>query len=219
VSPTNFPKRKWRLLVNKSEKLSVRVQKNKEVLLNSPSDLNKKTKLETTASLNEHIDIKIFNRWLDNLDVPTKEGFVSFAQSNNSIIEAYLYARFLGYNGSLTGCEAWVLERYPKPDHRSILLAEIMEMQEDIRKLREDIENFAVKRDSGVARIAGMQKELRGTIAQVENYTVNKDRKGLLMAGADRAIRELMFIFKDDPIEGPLQEASMSVWARMQLEE
>jgi hypothetical protein len=64
-----------------------------------------------------------------------------------------------------------------------------------------------------------MQKELRGTIAQVEQFTSTKDRKGLLMAGADRAIRELMFIFKDDPIESPLHEASMSVWARMQLEE
>jgi hypothetical protein len=78
-------------------------------------------------------------------------------------------------------------------------------MQEDIRKLREDIEEAKVKRDAGVARIASMQKELRGTIAQVEQFHVNtKDRKGLLMAGADSAIRELMFIFKDDPIEGPL---------------
>ena len=47
----------------------------------------------------------------------------------------------------------------------------------------------------------------------------DKDRKGLLMAGADQAIRELLMIFKDDPIEGPLQEASMSVWAKMQLSE
>jgi hypothetical protein len=219
VSPTNFPKRKWRLLVNKSEKLSVRVQKNKEVLLNSPSDLNKKTKLETTASLNEHIDIKVFDHWLDNLDSPTRESFVAFAESNNSVIEIYLYSRFLGYNGSITSCDLWIAKHYSKPDHRSVLLSEIMEMQEDIRKLREDIENFAVKRDSGVARIAGMQKELRGTIAQVENYTANKDRKGLLMAGADQAIRELLMIFKDDPIEGPLQEASMSVWAKMQLSE
>ena len=30
--------------------------------------------------------------------------------------------------------------------------------------LEEDIENFVVKRDAGVARIAQMQKELRGTI-------------------------------------------------------
>jgi len=92
-------------------------------------------------------------------------------------------------------------------------------MQEDIRKLREDIENLVVKRDSGVARIASMQKELRSTITHVENYTNNKDRKGLLMAGADQTIRELLAIFKDDPIEGPLQEASMSVWAKMQLSE
>jgi len=92
-------------------------------------------------------------------------------------------------------------------------------MQEDIRKLREDVDNGVVKRDSGVARIASMQKELRGTIAQVEIFTANRDRKGLLMAGADRAIRELMAIFKDDPIEIPLEEATMSVWAKMQLEE
>jgi hypothetical protein len=91
------------------------------------------------------------------------------------------------------------------------LINEIEAMQEDIRKLREDIDNSVVKRDSGVARIASMQKELRGTIAQIDLFTGNKDRKGLLMAGADRAIRELLTIFKDDPIEVPLEEASMSV--------
>lgn len=92
-------------------------------------------------------------------------------------------------------------------------------MQEDIKKLREDIEAGTVKRDSGVARIAAMQKELRSTISQVETFTSNKDKKGLLMAGADRAIREILSIFKDEPIEGPLQDASMSVWAKMQLSE
>ena len=92
-------------------------------------------------------------------------------------------------------------------------------MQEDIRKLRDDVDNGVVKRDAGVARIAGMQKELRGTIAQIEQFTSSRDRKGLLMAGADRAIRELMVIFKDDPIEIPLEEASMSIWAKMQYEE
>ncbi len=92
-------------------------------------------------------------------------------------------------------------------------------MQEDIRKLRDDVDNGVVKRDAGVARIASMQKELRGTIAQVEAFTANRDRKGLLMTGADRAIRELLSVFKDDPIEIPLEEASMSVWAKIQLDE
>ena len=135
------------------------------------------------------------------------------------MIECYLYARFLRYNGGITGCDLWLQQYYPKPDHRKVLLREIEEMQEDIRKLRDDVDNGVVKRDAGVARIAAMQKELRGTIAQVEQFTSNKDRKGLLMAGADRAIRELLTIFKDDPIELPLEEASMSVWSHMQMEE
>jgi len=92
-------------------------------------------------------------------------------------------------------------------------------MTEDVRKLREDVENGLIKRDVGVARNAQMQREIRGNIAQVEEFTTMKDRKGLLLAGADRAIRELLAIFKDDPISIPLEEASMAVWARMQLEE
>ena len=192
---------------------------NKKLLTLNNSSTGSKTNLGTISKQNKLISIELFDTWVDNLDSATQESFCSFTEDNYSIIECFLYAKFLGYTGSITSCEEWIKEHYKKPDHRKILLDEIAEMQEDIRKLREDIENFGVKRDAGVARIASMQKELRGTIAQVEQFTSAKDRKGLLMAGADRAIRELMFIFKDDPIESPLQEASMSVWARMQLEE
>jgi len=181
--------------------------------------LGKETKGAITVKPNELIDIEVFDTWVDNLDSSTQESFCSFSSENYSVIEIFLYARFLGYRGSITACDLWVKDNYKKPDHHKILLYEIDEMQEDIRKLRADVEFGAVKRDAGVARVASMQKELRGTIAQVEQFTSTKDRKGLLMAGADRAIRELMFIFKDDPFEGPLEEASMSVWARMQLEE
>ena len=115
--------------------------------------------------------------------------------------------------------DEWVKSAYPKPDHMKVLLYEIEQMQEDVRKLREDVENLVVKRDAGVARIAQMQKEIRGTIAQVDLFVSSKDKKGLLLAGADRAIREMLSIFKDDPIEGPLEEASMSVWAKIQFED
>ena len=83
-----------------------------------------------------------------------------------------------GYEGSIICADDWVTVNYPKPDHLKILLFEIQEMQEDVRKLREDIENFTVKRDAGVARIAQMQKEIRGTIAQVDTFVSSKDRKG-----------------------------------------
>ena len=177
------------------------------------------TKKEIISRPNERINIEVFDTWVDNLDSSVQESFYSFAEDNYSVIEIYLYSRFLGYRGTITACDLWVKQNYKKPDHRKKLLYEIDQMQEDIRKLRADVEVGLVKRDAGVARIASMQKELRGTIAQVDQFTTTKDRKGLLMAGADRAIRELMFIFKDEPIEIPLEEATMSVWARMQLEE
>jgi hypothetical protein len=207
------------MLVNKNVKLSVKGQQNNESLLDNRKSLGNKTKRGTTPSPSELIDIEIFDQWVDNLDSATQESFIEFARTTYSVIEIYLYARFLDYKGTVIGCEGWVLERYPKPDHRKMLLQEIDEMREDMRKLREDIENLAVKRDVGVARLAGMAKELRGTISQVENYTGARDRRGLLLAGADQAIRELLAIFKEDPIEGPLSEASMSVWAKMQLSE
>jgi hypothetical protein len=205
--------------VNKSEKPLVRVQKKAAPLLSSNSGSSKQTNPETTTRPNERIDIELFESWVDNLDSATQETFCFFAKDNYSIIEIYLYARFLGYAGSVTACDLWVKQNYRKPDHRKTLLFEIEEMQEDMRKLREDIENKIIKRDAGISRIAALQKELRGTIAQVEQFTAVKDRKGLLMAGADRAIRELLMIFKDDPYEGPLEEAAMGVWSHMQMEE
>ena len=205
--------------MNKNVKPSARVQKNSALPLSKASSSNNETKSGTTVRPNELIDIELFDFWVENLDASTQESFCAFAADNYSVIEIYLYSRFLGYKGSISACDLWVRDHYKKPDHRKKLLYEIDEMQEDVRKLREDVENGVVKRDAGVARIASMQKEIRGHIDQVEKFTNTKDRKGLLMAGADRAIRELMFIFKDDPIEIPLEEATMSVWARMQLEE
>jgi len=206
----------------KNEKLSVKARKNSALPQSKGSSSSNPTRHATTDRPSELIDIEIFDCWVDNLDCSVQESFLAFASDNYSIIEVFLYGRFLGYNGSIVACEAWVKSKYKKPDHRKTLLYEIEEMQEDIRKLRESMEMTGegnVKRDHGVARIAGMQRELRGTIAQVEEFTSVKDRKGLLMAGADRAMREVAFIFKDDPIEAPLEEAIMSVWARMQLEE
>lgn len=194
------------------------MSKNVQQQLNRKSS-SKLTKPATTTRPNALIDIELFDLWIDNLTSFEQEAFLAFAEETFSVIECYLYARFLGYKGSIVPCEQWLKANYTKPDHRKKLLYEIEEMQEDIRKLREDVDNGIVKRDAGVARIAGMQKELRGTIAQIEQFTSTRDRRGLVMAGADRAIRELMTIFKDDPIEIPLEEAAMSIWAKLQYED
>ena len=207
----------------KSEKQLEKAQQSSELpIVNSSSSL-KKTKSATTSNpkkvTDSDINIKSFAIWLDNLDSASRESFTAFAEDTFSPIQVYIYAKFLGYDGSIICVDDWVAEVYPKPDHLKVLLYEIEQMQEDVRKLRLDIENYAVKRDAGVARIAQMQKEIRGTIAQVDAFVSSKDRKGLLLAGAERGVRDLGYVYQDDPIEGPLQEAAMSVWARIQFED
>jgi hypothetical protein len=92
-------------------------------------------------------------------------------------------------------------------------------MQQDISKLRDGIDLGMVKQDMGAARIAMLQKELRGAIKQLNDEKYLADKQGLILAGADRAIREILLIFRDDPIEGPLQEGSMGVWTKILQEE
>lgn len=176
-------------------------------------------KSEITDRPNELIDIELFDYWVDNLDAPTQEAFNSFAKNTVSLIETYIYARFLGYKGTIVACELWVKKNYPKVDYGKKLREEVDKMLVDMDLLRSEIEDGEIKRDVGVRQVAAMQREVRGHIDQIQKTNNHKDRKALVMAGADRAIRELLLTFQDDPIGIPLEEASMGVWARMQLDE
>ena len=100
-----------------------------------------------------------------------------------------------------------------------ILESEIDSMAVDISKLRDGIDMGMVKQDMGTSRIAMLQKELRGTIKQLNDEKNLMDKQGLIIAGADRALREILLILRDDPIEGPLQEATMAIWTKILQEE
>ena len=59
----------------------------------------------------------------------------------------YLYARFLGYKGSITDCDTWSKKEFKKRNFSTILEIEIDSMQVDIAKLREAIDLGVVKQD------------------------------------------------------------------------
>jgi hypothetical protein len=157
--------------------------------------------------------------WIQGLTNKDRESFLAFCKRTSSSIQMYLYARFLGFKGSITDCDEWSQKEYKKKNFNKILETEIEFMQEDIAKLREAIDMGLVKQDMGTARIAMLQKELRGAIKQLADEKVLLDKQGLVLAGADRALREMLSIFRDDPIEGPLEEASMGVWTKILAEE
>lgn len=157
--------------------------------------------------------------WIHSLTEKDRESFIAFCKRAGTPIQIYLYARFLGFTGSIVECDEWSKQEYKKRDFSGVLEMEIDAMTMDISKLRDAIDMGMVKQDMGASRIAMMQKELRGTIKQLNDEKILLDKQGLILAGADRAIREMLTIFRDDPIEGPLQEASMGVWTKIFQEE
>ena len=157
--------------------------------------------------------------WLKSLSGKDREAFLSFCKRTASPIQMYLYSRFLGFTGTIVECDEWSQTTFKKQNFNAVLETEIVSMQEDIAKLRDAIDLGMVKQDMGTSRIAMLQKELRGAIKQLNDEKVLMDKQGLILAGADRALREMTLIFRDDPIEGPLQEASMGVWTKILAEE
>jgi hypothetical protein len=159
------------------------------------------------------------NDWIQGLTEKDRESFLAFCKRTRSPIQIYLYTRFLGFTGSIVECDEWSQKKFKKRNFSEVLETEIDYMQQDISKLREAIDMGMVKQDMGTARIAMLQKELRGSIKQLHDEKILLDKQGLILAGADRALREMLSIFRDDPIEGPLQEASMGVWTKILQEE
>jgi hypothetical protein len=157
--------------------------------------------------------------WIQSLTDKDRESFLTFCKRTSSPVQMYLYARFLGYTGSIVECDEWSKKEFKKRDFSGLLEMEIDNMSQDISKLRDAIDMGMVKQDMGTSRIAMLQKELRGAIKQLNDEKVLMDKQGLILAGADRALREMLTIFRDDPIEGPLQEASMGVWTKILQEE
>jgi len=157
--------------------------------------------------------------WIQGLTDKDRESFLAFCKRTSSPIQMYLYARFLGFTGSIVMCDEWSKKEFKKRNFNALLEDEIDSMQQDIAKLRDAIDMGMVKQDMGTSRIAMLQKELRGSIKQLNDEKVLLDKQGLILAGADRALREMISIFRDDPIEGPLQEASMGVWTKILSEE
>lgn len=151
--------------------------------------------------------------FLAALDDDRREGFLNYAENTYSIYEIWLYASVLGYDSSFTALEKWVNKHYRKLNKREILLAEACKLEADVDFLRQQVQADLVKPDAAASRIAHLSKELRGHLSEIDKMTRATDRKGLILAGADRALRELKIIFKDnDEIINALDLAGESVW-------
>jgi hypothetical protein len=159
------------------------------------------------------------DQWLDTLPASESEEFKEFAEYTPSIIEIWVYSGIIGYTGTFNDLSRWVKMKYKKLNRREILNSEIAALHSDIQELRMAVTSGEIKGDNGAARLAALEKELRSHIEVSERINRSTDKRGLILAGADRVMRELTNIFKDDPqFAEPIDNAMNAVWAKVYSE-
>ena len=159
------------------------------------------------------------DQWLDTLPAAESEDFKEFAEVTPSIIEIWVYAGILQYPGTFNNLARWVKMKYKKLNRREILNSEIAALHSDIQELRMAITSGEIKGDNGCARLAALEKELRSHIETSDRMNKTTDKRGLILAGADRVMREMTSIFKDDPqFAEPMENAINAVWAKLYAE-
>lgn len=163
--------------------------------------------------------LSVVDQWLDNIPASESDVFKEFAEVTPSVIEIWVYAGIMNYPGTFNDLARWVKMKYKKLDSRGILNSEISALHSDVQELRMAITSGEIKGSDGAARLASLEKELRSHIETSERLNKTADKRGLTLAGADRVMRELTAIFKDDPqFAEPIENAMNAVWAKIYSE-
>ena len=175
--------------------------------------------MTTTTKTGGKVYVTYVDQWLDTLPAADSEDFREFSEVTPSIIEIWVYAGILQYPGTFNDLARWVKMKDKKLDRRGILNSEISALHSDIQELRMAITSGEIKGSDGAARLASLEKELRSHIETSERINKSTDKRGLILAGADRVMRELTNMFKDDPqFAEPIENAMNGVFAKIYSE-
>ena len=175
--------------------------------------------MNTAQSKSGKVYVTYVDQWLDTLPAAESEDFREFAEVTPSVIEIWVYAGILKYPGTFNDMARWVKMKFKKLNRREILNSEIAALHSDIQDLRMAITSGEIKGSDGAARLASLEKELRSHIETSDRMNKTTDKRGLILAGADRVMRELTAIFKDDPhFAEPIDNAMNAVWAKIYSE-
>ncbi len=173
----------------------------------------------TAKTTTGRVYLTAVDQWLDSLPASESEDFREFAEVTPSVIEIWVYAGIVGYEGTFNDLSRWIKMKYKKLNRREILNSEIAALHSDIQELRMAITSGEIKGDNGCARLAALEKELRSHIETSDRMNKTTDKRGLILAGADRVMREITAIFKDDPqFAEPIENAMNAVWSKVYSE-
>jgi hypothetical protein len=175
--------------------------------------------MTTSTATSGKVYLSVVDQWLDSLPASESDIFKEFAEMTPSAVEIWVYAGIMKYPGTFNDLARWVKMKYRKLDTRGILNSEISALHSDVQELRMAITSGEIKGSDGAARLASLEKELRSHIETSERMNKTIDKRGLTLAGADRVMREITAIFRDDPqFAEPIENAMNAVWAKIYSE-
>ena len=108
----------------------------------------------STATTTGRVYLTAVDQWLDSLPASESEDFREFAEVTPSVIEIWVYAGIVGYEGTFNDLSRWIKMKYKKLNRREILNSEIAALHSDIQELRMAITSGEIKGDNGCARLA-----------------------------------------------------------------
>ena len=68
----------------------------------------------TTSTSTGKVYLTVVDQWLDNIPASESEDFREFAEVTPSIIEIWVYAGIVGYEGSFNDLARWVKMKFKK---------------------------------------------------------------------------------------------------------
>ena len=81
--------------------------------------------MNKTTSKTGKVYLTVVDQWLDTLPAADSEDFREFADATPSVIEIWVYAGILGYEGTFNDLSRWVKMKFKKLNRREILNSEI----------------------------------------------------------------------------------------------
>ena len=89
--------------------------------------------MPSTISSTGKVYLNVVDQWLDTIPASDSEEFREFADKTPSIIEIWVYAGIMGYEGTFNDLARWVKLKFKKLDRRGILNSEISALHSDIQ--------------------------------------------------------------------------------------
>lgn len=174
------------------------------------------------------------DKFLLKLPAEEYENFMSLCGHNRDVTDLFRYLKEMGYTGGISSCYRWYNVAFPTGtvaqrinrsgldtvgvDLNQMLIHRATQLFLLIHKLEQQVAKSKIEDKDALQAIPQLCREMRAMAAYAEERKYIRDKEQLFKAGADRVLREIEQIFKDQPVEAAIKKAIDAAWAKIEEE-